>query len=82
MGQNQDDGKEAISLLGSLTNGLWFKLPFDIMQDVGPATQTLAGILKVTNASTYMSVAKIAAAARVPVKTARKHLDTLDRLGG
>jgi hypothetical protein len=77
VGQNQDDGKEAISLLGSLANGLWFKLPFDVMADVGPATQTLAGILKVTNRETFTEASKIAERARVPKRMYRRHLVTL-----
>jgi hypothetical protein len=41
------DAREEISLLQSLA-GEWLKLPCAAMRDVGPAAQTLAGILKLT----------------------------------
>ncbi len=40
--------REEISLLASL-NGEWLKLPLSIMRDVGPAVQTLGGILREAN---------------------------------
>src|SRR5438045_296783 len=55
----------------------WLKLPTAIMNDVGPATQTLAGLLKIASRETFVETAKIAHQARVPLKTARKHLQTL-----
>jgi hypothetical protein len=71
---------EEISLLESLDNE-WIKLPLKIMQDVGPAVQTLGGLLKVTNRETYTAVSEIAERARLPVGTVRKHLLTLDNAG-
>lgn len=68
--------REVISLLGSL-NGEWIKLPLKIMQDVGPAVQTLGGLLKITNRETFVSAGKLAQRARLPVATVRKQLDTL-----
>jgi hypothetical protein len=65
-----------ISLLDSL-DGEWLKLPMAVMQDVGPATQTLGGILKITNKETFVAAAKIAGRARLPLATVRKHLVTL-----
>ncbi len=53
------------------------KLPLPIMRDVGPAVQTLGGLLRMTNRETYCPVADIARSARVPVATCRKHLATL-----
>lgn len=67
---------ERISLFDSL-NGEWIKLPLAVMQDVGPAVQTLGGLLKITNKETFSPVTDIAAAARVPIPTVRKHLLTL-----
>lgn len=69
-----------ISLLESLDEG-WLKLPLAIMQDVGPAVQTLSGLLKVTHRETFSPVSDISAAARVPVATVRKHLVILDQAG-
>ena len=68
-----------ISLLS--LDGEWIKLPLAVMQDVGPAVQTLGGILKMTNRETYASVASIAEKARLPEATVRKHLVSLDREG-
>jgi len=67
---------EEISLLDSL-EGEWLKLPLTVMRDVGPAVQTLGGLLKITNRETFAETAKIADSARLPVKTVRNHLKTL-----
>jgi len=75
-----ENGVQEISLLESL-NCEWIKLPLAVMQDVGPAVQTLGGLLKVTNRETYTAVADIAERARLPVGTVRKHLVTLDTAG-
>ncbi|NLF06867.1 MAG: hypothetical protein GX594_02675, partial [Pirellulaceae bacterium] len=42
-----NDGPQEISLLESL-DGEWIKLPLEVMRDIGPAAQTLGGILKMT----------------------------------
>jgi hypothetical protein len=77
------DGRqeEYTSLVDSLENGLWIKLPLLVMQDVGPAVQTLGGLLKLTNKETFVEASTIASLARLPVATVRKHLVTLDRAG-
>jgi hypothetical protein len=67
---------EAHSLIDSLEQE-WIKLPFAVMREVGPAAQTLGGLLSVTKKETFAAVAEIARRARVPVKTARSHLRTL-----
>jgi hypothetical protein len=67
---------QEIGLIESL-RGEWIKLPLAVMRDVGPAVQTLGGLLKVTRNETFVSVATIAEKARVPLKTARNHLDIL-----
>jgi hypothetical protein len=72
--------REEISLLGSLKQE-WIKLPLSIMRDIGPAAQTLGGILNVTKKETFVAATKIAARARLPVATVRKHLVTLDAHG-
>src|SRR5262245_17690349 len=64
------------TLLSSL-NEQWFKLPIEAVRDVGPASQTLAGLLKITKKETFSKVRDIAQRSRVPVKTCRKHLDLL-----
>jgi hypothetical protein len=71
---------ERLSLLDSLT-GEWLKLPLRAMQEVGPAAQTLAGLLAMTHQETFCTVADIAARARVPLGTARKHLRNLVERG-
>lgn len=65
-----------ISLLDTLDED-WIKLPLGIMQDVGPAVQTLGGLLKVTHRETFVPVGRIASEARIPLATVRKHLGTL-----
>ena len=77
---NVGDATNSISLLDSL-DGKWLKLPLAVMRDAGPATQTLAGILKVTNRETFAATKKLALVARLPVATMRKHLATLDARG-
>jgi hypothetical protein len=69
-----------ISLLQTL-DGEWIKLPLVILKDVGPAVQTLGGLLKVTNRETFTAVETIAGKARLPVATVRKHLLTLHNHG-
>ena len=72
--------QEEISLLDSL-EGEWIKLLVAPMQDVGPAAQTLGGLLKITSSQTFRPVSDIAVAARVPARTVEKHLVTLHNAG-
>lgn len=74
-------GVKEISLIESLDLDSWIKLPLLAMQEVGPAVQTLGGLLKVSNKETFGAVETIAESARQPIKTTRKHLVTLDRFG-
>lgn len=76
-----DRQPEYIRLVDSLAEGQWIKLPLAVMKDVGPAVQTLGGLLRVTNKETYIETATIAGHARLPVATVRKHLVTLDARG-
>ena len=69
-----------ISLIDSLAEE-WLKLPFAVMRDVGPAAQTLGGLLKHTNKETFVTAKDIASKARLPLSTVRKHLVTLDEHG-
>ncbi len=55
----------------------WLKLAVAVMQDCGPAAQTLAGLWKITQKETFVPLGKISLAARVPEGTVRKHLVTL-----
>ena len=75
-----DRARQEISLLESL-DGEWLKLPLAVMQEAGPAVQTLAGLLKMTNKETYVPVGDIARRARLPIGTVRKHLVALDAGG-
>ena len=69
-----------ISLLHSL-NGEWLKLPFAAMRDVGPAAQTLGGILAITSTETFSAASRIAERSRLPLPTVRRHLSTLAQRG-
>jgi hypothetical protein len=62
-------------------DGEWIKLPLQIMLDVGPAVQTLGGLVRLTNHKTFSSAKEIAKKARLPISTARKHLVALDQGG-
>lgn len=69
-----------ISLFDSLADE-WIKLPFKVMVDVGPAAQTLGGLLNQTNKETFVAAKAIAGKARLPLSTVRKHLVTLSAHG-
>ena len=69
-----------ISLLHSL-NGEWLKLPFAAMRDIGPAAQTLGGILAITSTETFSAASRIAERSRLPLPTVRRHLSTLSQRG-
>ena len=66
-----------ISLIDSLADG-WLKLPFAVMRDVGPATQTLGGLLKHTNKETFVTAKDIAGKARRPLVPPSLKLPSLD----
>jgi hypothetical protein len=68
---------EEYDLVEAIQRNSWLKLPLAVMQDVGPAVQTLGGVLKITNKETFATGAKIASNANVPLWTCRKHLATL-----
>jgi DNA-binding MarR family transcriptional regulator len=72
---------EQLDLLQFLSHKYWLKLPLPIMQKVGPAAQTFAGLLKLTTTQTFASTAKIAVQACLPIKTVRNHLATLEAGG-
>ncbi|MGI6418234.1 MAG: hypothetical protein ACOX1P_21480 [Thermoguttaceae bacterium] len=69
------------SLLDSLSDEPWLKLPFGAMREVGPAVQTFGGLLQITDRKTFVPVETIAGEARVPLATARKHLLKLNKAG-
>lgn len=71
---------ESISLVQSL-RGEWLKLPLAAMRDVGPAAQTLGGLLRLSNKETFRAVSEIARTSRLPVTTVRKHLVKLADAG-
>ena len=75
------DTPRLISLIDSLTEKKWIKLPIAVMRDVGPAAQALGGILKITKTETFVAVSGIAEKARLPLATVRKHLVTLEEHG-
>lgn len=59
----------------------WIKLPLEAMREVGPAVQTLGGLLRITKRETFVSAARIAERARLPVKTVRNHIELLHNEG-
>ena len=59
----------------------WLKFPYAIMRDCGPAVQTLAGLLEITNRETFVNISRIASEAGVPLATCRKHLTKLHEGG-
>jgi hypothetical protein len=75
-----NEGVQVYCLFATLEQS-WFKMPHQIMQDIGPATQTLAGILKLTNKETFTSAENIASPARLRLSTVRKHLVILHNHG-
>ena len=76
----KDASVERLSLLDSLV-GEWIKLPLAAVQDVGPAAQTLGGLLALTTKETFAATSSIAQRARLPLPTVRKHLAILDGHG-
>lgn len=76
MDSSDDRAREEISLFDSLSGG-WLKLALPVMRDVGPAAQTLGGILRQTTKETFVAAGAIAQKARLPLATLRKHLVTL-----
>lgn len=80
MGTAKECSVEEFGLLESL-NREWIKLPMAVVRDVGPAAQTLGGLLKVTNRETFVPVSTIANRARLSTKTARNHLADLSARG-
>jgi len=56
----------------------YIKLLVDAMHDVGPASQTLAAILDVTNSQTFVGRDKLAAIAGLSVRTTERHLLKLE----
>ncbi len=75
-----DNGQErCITLLDSIERGAgWMKLPHDTMRESGPASQTLGGVLRLTNRETFASLETIARAARLQKRTVQRHLAKLD----
>ena len=77
----QDDRQvERISLLDFL-QGQWLKMPLAVVQDVGPAVQTLGGLLTITTREKFVSISNVAERARLPPSTVRKHLVSLNAKG-
>lgn len=68
-------------LVESLQRHLWVKLPLAALRDVGPAAQTLGGILKISRRDTFIAAKGIAKQSRVPLPTARRHLRILEENG-
>jgi hypothetical protein len=79
----RESGKQGVRVLDLLDalDEHWLKLPHAAMRECGPAAQTLAGLLEVTNRETFAGVGKVAHKARVPTKTARNHLAVLVKAG-
>ncbi len=71
---------EEIDLWTSLEQE-WIKMLLPAARDVGPASQTLGGLLAITNRETFSFRSSIAEKARLPLRTTAKHLDTLAARG-
>lgn len=80
MDSTATEGRRQLTLLDAQKEE-WFKLPCAIMQDIGPATQTLAGLLRITQKETFCSTGAIANSSRLPTKTVRNHLGILESKG-
>lgn len=65
--------------IAMLENGL--KLLPDAMKEVGPAAQTLGGIIRLTAKETFAAADRISLESRLPVKAVRRHLATLHDAG-
>jgi hypothetical protein len=65
----------------AIVNMQQLRLSTDACKNVGPAAQTLAGVLRKTNRSTFVSTDEIANFSRVPLATCRKHLSILESTG-
>lgn len=61
------ENAESISL-EEMLDQQWLRLPHAAMVEAGPASQTLGGLLEITNRETFVTTAAIAAAARVPCR--------------
>lgn len=59
----------------------FFSLPIDAVKEVGPATQTLAGLSAITKTSTFVKVDRIAEASLLPRRTCQIHLKKLAETG-
>jgi DNA-binding MarR family transcriptional regulator len=70
-----------IGLIESLEMENWLKLPMEAMRDVGPAVQTLGGLLKLTNNQTFCPVSAISAKSQLSERTVHRHLDKLAARG-
>ena len=81
MDSTSQGASRQFSLVESLAQECWIKLPRAVMCSVGPATQTLGGLLKVSNRETFAAVELIAEKACLPEKTCRNHLDRLHDAG-
>ena len=69
-----------ISLLDSLDDP-WIKLPLVPMRDVGPAVQTLGGLLAITSTKTFVPNKEIAERVRMPLATTCRQLVRLHDRG-
>ena len=73
--------EQRIGVYDTLRPGLWIKLVVGAVRDVGPAAQTLGGILNVTSSETFCSAGRLAQFAHLPLPTVRKHLVALESSG-
>lgn len=62
-------------------NQRFIRLPRKAVLEVGPAAQTLGGLLMLTDRETFCSLAKIASEARIPMETLRNHMPKLHEAG-
>jgi hypothetical protein len=67
---------QQVTVLDSLSQEL-LHLPIDAIRHVGPAAQTLAGLLSITRTQTFVAIDKIAKRSWLPLRTAKYHLRQL-----
>lgn len=78
--EESDDGLQ-LRLLDSIRRGAWLPLPLGAMRSVGAASLTLGAMLSLSRGKTFVANERIADAARLPLRTVKRHLSVLEGEG-
>lgn len=78
--EESDDGRP-LTLLDSIRRGAWLPLPLGAMRSVGAASLTLGAMLSLSRGKTFVAAERIADAARLPLRTVKRHLSVLEAKG-